>query len=156
MTIQNKWMFCLKLHSCYGRQSIAAQNGCFQWSASKSFLSVPRSLFAPDGKMLHYFAKSALMTIFGGESEQRVTSGPQISANERVNMEPSSQLRVAVVDAKNWQNVNLSARRSISKTVRNELRALLPESPLSTSPMMRSVWFSIDMTSQSVWKQLPE
>ena len=41
------------------------------------------------------------MTIFSGESEQRATTGPQISANERVNMEPSSQLRVAVVDAKN-------------------------------------------------------
>ena len=27
-----------------------------------------------------------------GETEQRTTTGPQISANERVNMEPSSQL----------------------------------------------------------------
>ena len=26
----NKWMYCLKLHSCYGKQSMAAQNGCFQ------------------------------------------------------------------------------------------------------------------------------
>ena len=65
--------------------------------------------------------------------------GPQVSANERLNMEPSSQLRVALVDAKNWQNVNLSARRLISKTVRNELSPLLPESSISTSPMMRSV-----------------
>ena len=63
MTIKKKWMYFLKLHSCYGRQSIAAQNGCFQWLASLSFLSVPRSLFANDGKMLHYFAKSALMII---------------------------------------------------------------------------------------------
>ena len=36
-----------------------------------------------------------------GESEQRTTTGPQICANERVNMEPSSQLRVAVADDKN-------------------------------------------------------
>ena len=56
-------MYFLTLHSSYGRQLIAVQNGCFQWLASLSFLSVPRSLFAPDGKMLHYFAKSALMTI---------------------------------------------------------------------------------------------
>ena len=54
-------------------------------------------------------------------------------------MEPSFQLRVAVVDAINWQNVNLSTRLSISTTVRNELSALLPELSISTSPMMRSV-----------------
>ena len=75
----------------------------------------------------------------GGESEQRATTGPQISANERVNMEPSFQLRIAVVDAINWQNVNLFTRLSISTTVRNELSALLPELSISTSPMMRSV-----------------
>ena len=63
---------------------------------------------------------------------QRTTTGPQVSANKRVNMELSSQLRVALVDAKNWQNVNLSARGSISKTVRNELSPLLPESSIST------------------------
>ena len=55
-------MYFLTLHSSYGRQLIAVQNGCFQWLASLSFLSVPRSLFAPDGKMVHYF-ESALMTI---------------------------------------------------------------------------------------------
>ena len=54
-------------------------------------------------------------------------------------MEPSSQLRVAVVDAINWQNVDLSTKRSISKTVRGELSALLPESSISTSPVMRFV-----------------
>ena len=63
LTIQNKWKYCLKLHSCYERQSIAARNGCFQWLASTNFLSVPRSLFAPDGKMLHCSAKSALMKL---------------------------------------------------------------------------------------------
>ena len=26
----NKWMYCLKLPSCYGKQSMVAQNGCFQ------------------------------------------------------------------------------------------------------------------------------
>ena len=40
--------------------------------------------------------------MLGGQSEQGTTTGPQISANERENMEPSvelsSQLRVAVVD----------------------------------------------------------
>ena len=66
------------------------------------FSVVPRSLFAPDGTMLHCSAKSALMTILvklGGESEQRTTTGPQISASESINMKPSSQMRVAVVDA---------------------------------------------------------
>ena len=63
LAIQNKWNYCLKLHSCYERQSIAARNGCFQWFASTSFLSVSRSLFAPDGKMLHCSAKSALMKL---------------------------------------------------------------------------------------------
>ena len=65
------------------------------------FSVVPRSLFAPDGTMLHCSAESALITILvklGGKSEQRTTTGPQISANESVNMEPSSQMRVAVVD----------------------------------------------------------
>ena len=56
----------------------------------------------------------------GGESEQRETTGPQISANERLNSEPSFQLRVAVVDAINWQNVNLFTRLSISTSVRIE------------------------------------
>ena len=50
--------------------------------------------------------------------------------NERVNMEPSSQLQVALVDAKNWQNVNLAARRSVSETVCNEQSPLLPESSI--------------------------
>ena len=77
--------------------------------------------------------------MLGGVSEQRVTTGPQVGANERVNMEPSSPLQVALVDAKNWQNINLSARWSISKTVCNELSPLLPESSISTSPVMRSV-----------------
>ena len=63
LAIQNKWNYCLKLHSCYERQSIAARNECFQWFASTSFLSVSRSLFAPDGKMLHCSAKSALMKL---------------------------------------------------------------------------------------------
>ena len=81
---------------------------------------------------------------------QRATTGPQIRANENVNMEPSSQLRVAVVDAINWQNVNLSTKRSISKTVHNELSALLPESSISTSPVMKFVLFSINMSCQSV------
>lgn len=39
------------------------------------------------------FLKSLALS---GESEQRMITGPQISANERVNIEPSSQLRVAV------------------------------------------------------------
>ena len=38
VTIQNKWMYCLKLHSCFGRQSIATQNGSFQWLAIMRFL----------------------------------------------------------------------------------------------------------------------
>ena len=66
------------------------------------FSVAPRSLFTPDGTMLHCSAESALMTILvklGGESEQRTTTGPQISANESVNMEPSSQMRVAIVHA---------------------------------------------------------
>ena len=41
-----------------------------------------------------------------------------------------------VVDAKNWQHFNLLANRTISKTVRNQLSALLPESTISTSPMI--------------------
>ncbi|KAK3750704.1 hypothetical protein QZH41_005744 [Actinostola sp. cb2023] len=53
--------------------------------------------------MLHCSAKSALMTILvklGGELElQRPTTGPRNSVHERMDVEPSSQLRVAVVDA---------------------------------------------------------
>jgi len=40
-----------------------------------------------------------ILVKLGGESEQRTTTDPQISANESVNMEPLSQMRVAVVDA---------------------------------------------------------
>ena len=40
-------------------------------------------------KFFRPFLKSLALD---GESEQRTTTGPQISANERVNMEPSSQL----------------------------------------------------------------
>ena len=71
------------------------------------------------------------------QSKERPLVLMQISANERVNMKPSS---LAVVDAKNCQIVNLSASWTLSKTVRNELSALLlPESSISTSPMMSSV-----------------
>ena len=42
---------------------MAERNRCFQSLASANFLSVPTSLFAPDGKMLHCSAKSALMKI---------------------------------------------------------------------------------------------
>ena len=58
------------------------------------FSVAPSSLFAPDGTMLHCSAESALK--LGGESEQRTTTGPQISANESVNMESLSQMRVAI------------------------------------------------------------
>ena len=78
--------------------------------------------------------------MLGGQSEQGTTTGPQISANERENMEPSvelsSQLRVAVVHVTSRQNFNLLASRTISKTVGNWLSALLPESTISTSPVM--------------------
>ena len=40
-------------------------------------------------KFFRPFLKSLALD---GESEQRTTTGPQISANERVNMEPSSQV----------------------------------------------------------------
>ena len=70
--------------------------------------------------------------MLGGQSEQGTTTGPQISANERENMEPSvelsSQLRVAVVDVTNRQNFNLLVSLTISRMVGNWLSALLPES----------------------------
>ena len=42
----------MRLHFCYARQSsVAARSGCFRGLASTNFLSVPRSLFAPDASL---------------------------------------------------------------------------------------------------------
>ncbi|KAK3729253.1 hypothetical protein QZH41_000226 [Actinostola sp. cb2023] len=84
---------------CKSRPDIDIKEAIGQYE----FSVVPRSLFAAgDGTMLHCSAKSALMTILvklGGELEQRPTTGPRNSVHERMDVEPSSQLRVAVVDA---------------------------------------------------------
>lgn len=74
------------------------------------FSVAPSSLFAPDGTMLHCSAESALK--LGGESEQRTTTGPQIRANERVNMEPSFQLLLLLTPKIGTENFNLLASRT--------------------------------------------
>ena len=94
---EERSLFARLMAVCKSRPEINIREVIGQYE----FSVVPRTLFAPDGTMLHCSAESALMTILaklGGESEQRTITGPQISANESVNMEPSSQMRVAVVD----------------------------------------------------------
>ena len=95
---EDRSLFAKLMAVCKSRPEINIKEVIGQYE----FSVAPRSLFAPDGKMLHCSAESALMTILvqlGGESSQRTTTGPQISANESVNMEPSSKMRVAVADA---------------------------------------------------------
>ena len=95
---EDRSLFVKLMAVCKSRPEINIKEVIGQYE----FSVAPRSLFAPDGTMLHCSAESALMTILvklGGESSQRTTTGPQISANESVNMEPSSQMRVAVADA---------------------------------------------------------
>ena len=95
---EDRSLFAKLMAVCKSRPEINIKEVIGQYE----FSVAPRSLFAPDGTMLHCSAESALMTILvklGGESSQRTTTGPQISANESVNMEPSSQMRVAVADA---------------------------------------------------------
>ena len=94
---EDRSLFAKLMAVCKSRPEINIKEVIGQYE----FSVAPRSLFAPDGTMLHCSAESALMTILvklGGESSQRTTTGPQISANESVNMEPSSQMRVAVAD----------------------------------------------------------
>ena len=90
---EDRSLFARLMTVCKSRPEINIKEVIGQYE----FSLAPSSLFAPDGTMLHCSAESALK--LGGESEQRTTTGPQISANESVNMEPSSQMRVAVVDA---------------------------------------------------------
>ena len=95
---EDRSLFARLIAVCKSRPEINIKEVIGQYE----FSVAPRSLFAPDGTMLHCSAESALMTILvklDGKSEQRTTTGPQISANESVNMEPSSQMRVAVVNA---------------------------------------------------------
>ena len=95
---EDRSLFVKLMAVCKSRPEINIKEVIGQYK----FSVAPRSLFAPDGTMLHCSAESALMTILvklGGESSQRTTTGPQISANESINMEPSSQMRVAVADA---------------------------------------------------------
>ena len=95
---EDRSLFVKLMAVCKSRPEINIKEVIGQYE----FSVAPRSLFAPDGTMLHCSAESALMTILvklGGESSQRTTTGPQISANESINMEPSSQMRVAVADA---------------------------------------------------------
>ena len=90
---EDRSLFARLMAVCKSRPEINIKGVIGQYE----FSVAPSSLFAPDGTMLHCSAESALK--LGGESEQRTTTGPQISANESVNMEPLSQMRVAVVDA---------------------------------------------------------
>ena len=95
---EDRSLFAKLMAVCKSRPEINIKEVIGQYE----FSVAPSSLFAPDGTMLHCSAESTLMTILvklGGESSQRTTTGPQISANESVNMEPSSQMRVAVADA---------------------------------------------------------
>ena len=62
------------------------------------FSMVPRSLFAPDGTMLHCSTRSSLMIVLeklSGESQQRTNAAPWTSVDDRmdVDAERSSQLR---------------------------------------------------------------
>ena len=139
MTIQNKWMYYLKLHSCYGRQSLPEQNGCFQWLASM--------LVEFSGKMLHYFSKCERLVV--NQSKERPLVLTLLPRKEWIlNSHLSCEL---LLFTPKIGRTSISARRTISKSVRNELSALLPESSISTIPVMRSVWFSIDVTCQCVY-----
>jgi len=95
---EDRSLFARLMVVCKSRPDIDIKEAIGQ----NEFSVVPRSLFAADGTMLHCSAKSALMTILvklGGELEQKPTTGPRNSVHERMDVEPSSQLRVAVVDA---------------------------------------------------------
>ena len=84
-------------------------------------------------------------------------TGPHISANEKVNIEPSSKLRLAV----SWRQT-LAERQSIGKPDDIKDCSQLAERftarinhKYTSSDEVRPIFY-VDMACQCLWKQLPE